>query len=187
MTEDLWIDTSVVWSFKHSELARFADLAKQKRVRLVVHAQVHLEMCRRLRSSRRAQGKEFSASYVDSSLTQLHLHVADFLLDRRTAEAWAALLDERHPGDAWRAAKLAALRSRLPEDARLPAEGVPMTADWHIALEVERVGARIAVDDQGSEWAALRAEGRALSRDEAVTWLHSLPDAPRSLPDPEAG
>lgn len=181
MTEDLWLDTSVLRSFKHSELARFADLAKKKGVRLMVHAHVHLEMCRHLRSSLRAKGREFSSSYIEASLRQLHLCVAKAKLDRDTAEAWAALLDERHTGDAWRAAKLAALRARLPDESRLPPEGVPMTADWLIALEVERVGARIAVNDQGPEWVPLRVAGRALSRPEAMAWLEAHPDAPAEL------
>jgi hypothetical protein len=52
---------------------------------------------------------------------------------------------------------------------------MPMTTDWWVALEVEdHEGDRVAVDDKGGEWDALRKTGRALFADDAIDWLSSL-------------
>ena len=56
-----------------------------------------------------------------------------------------------------------------------------MTADWLIALVVERDPvARIITDDGGEEWRALRGmpPPRALSWNGAMDWRQGLPDAP---------
>lgn len=176
MTPELWLDTSVLRQLNRSKLRELAKLAEDKGVRLVVHAHIHLEYCRYLRGTMRSRGLAFEPSWVRTSLDQLKIDVADARLDRRTAEAWASLLDERYPDDdAWQAAKLDAVRARLPEGARFKADRVPMTTDWLVALEVERTGAWMAVRDDGPEWSALRdaTPPRALSYEEAIAWLTS--------------
>ena len=167
----LWLDSSVAYDTKRTrELSRAAS---GRGVRTVVHAHVHLEQCRQMRIAARAA---FSASRIDSFLSQQGIEVATAVLDRGTAEAFAEQLSTRYPSyGAWQEAKRSAVRATLP-NATIAAR-VPMTADWLIALEVERCGARIAVEDKGEEWNQLRALGRALSFDEALTWLEGLPPA----------
>jgi hypothetical protein len=179
MADVLWLDSSVLRQLKRSQLRALASLAGRKGVRIVVHAHIHLELCRHLRGSMRARGEEFTPSVISTSLDQLGIAVADAMLGRAEAEAWAALLDQRHPDDAaWQEAKLESVKARLPEGTRLRLGDVPMTTDWLVALEVERQGARAAVDDKGPEWRALReAEPcRALSYTEAVQWLKDCAD-----------
>jgi hypothetical protein len=55
---------------------------------------------------------------------------------------------------------------------------VPFTTDWLVALEVERRGMFIAVEDKGEEWRKLRDldPKRALSYEEAILWLTSQDD-----------
>ena len=179
MTDVLWLDTSVV-RLGGSKLRPLADLARKKGVRVVVHAHVHLEACRYYRGSRRARGLDFTESAISTSLDQLGIKVADATLDRVAAEAWAALLDLRYPNDdAWQKAKLETVRTRLPEGVLLPANEVPMTTDWLVALEIERRDAWVAVRDNGPEWRALREAqpGRALTYPETMAWLESRADA----------
>jgi len=176
MTDALWLDTSVLRQLNACKLRELADLAREKGVRVVVHAHIHLERCRKLREQMRARGKDFSQSYVRSSLEQLGIEVAEAALDRTAAEAWALLLDQRYPTEeAWQHAKLDAVRARLPDGTRLGVDGVPMTTDWLVALEVERQGATVAVGDKGIEWRALREASpcRALSYDDTMRWLRS--------------
>jgi hypothetical protein len=91
--------------------------------------------------------------------------------------AWATLLDQRHLyDDVWKQAKLDAVRARLPPGTRLTFAAVPMTTDWLVALEVERRGDRVAVDDTGPEWRALRDARLALNYVEAVEWLEQRAD-----------
>lgn len=178
MADVLWLDSSVV-RLGRRKLEGLAKLAQRKGVHVVVHAHVHLELCRYLRGSMRARGMEFAQSFVSTQLDQIGIFVWDASLGREDAEAWAELLDRRFPTDAaWQEAKLECVKARLPEGTRLRADGVPMTTDWLVALEVERQGARVAVGDKGLEWRALReAEPRrALSYDEAVAWLEDRPD-----------
>jgi hypothetical protein len=174
----LWLDSSVV-RLGPRKLAGLAELARKKGVRVVVHAHIHLELCRYLRAARRARGEAFTPSVVSTSLDQLGIAVADATLGRADAEAWAALLDLRHPDDAaWQGAKLEAVKARLPEGTRLRPGDVPMTTDWLVALEVERQGARVATGDKGPEWRALREAEPclALTYAEAVAWLEGRAD-----------
>jgi hypothetical protein len=185
MADVLLLDSSVLRQLNASKLRGLAGLARRKGVRIVVHAHIHLEYCRHLRGAMRARGIEFTPSTVRTSLDQLGIEVAEATLDRDAAEAWASLLDQRYPDDgAWQAAKLDAVKARLPEGSRLRASGVPMTTDWLVALEVERQGARVAVRDSGPEWDTLRraAPCRALSYPEAVQWLEARADALPSAP-----
>ena len=175
---ELWLDSNV--AFDVPKVRQLAELAKQKGVRVMVHAQVHLEICRQ---QRERQGARFSPQLITTFLEQLGIEVASAQLDRAAAERWAELLNRRYPSkEAWKKAKLQAVKGRLPEGATLPAHRVPMTTDWLIALEVEHRGARVAVEDQGEEWGALRAATPrcALSFEDALRWLHEQDDAPAS-------
>jgi hypothetical protein len=71
------------------------------------------------------------------------------------------------------------VRARLPDEASVTADRVPFTTDWLVALEVERRGAFITVEDKGEEWRALREASpkRALTYAEALAWLTSQDDA----------
>lgn len=177
---ELWLDANVARS--PQKVRQLANLARAKGIAVLVHAQVHLEICRQVRQR---NGDAFDPQLIDSFLAGLDIAVAEAKLDRSTAEAWAEMIHRRYPTDsAWKAAKLSVVRARLPEDASVSADRVPFTTDWLVALEVERREVFIAVEDKGEEWRALR-EGspkRALSYDEAVAWLTSQKDA-----DPLAG
>jgi hypothetical protein len=177
MADSLWLDSSVLrlGAAKKRELA---EKAQEKGVRLLVHPHIHLEMCRYYRESRRKQGKSFEASYVRSSLEQLRIEVATFVMDRDVAETWAERLDQRYPTDEeWQQAKQVSVRARLPEQTKIRAAEVPMTTDWLVALEVEEQGAFIAVGDKGEEWASLRSATprRAMTYAEAIVWLSEKP------------
>lgn len=51
---------------------------------------------------------------------------------------------------------------------------MPMTTDWWVALQVEdEEEDRVAVDDEGGEWQALFAQGRAMTADKAKEWVAS--------------
>ena len=175
---ELWIDSDVARSA--AKVRRLGELAHQKGVKVVVHAQVHLEQCRQVREHAARAGKAFSPRMMESFLDQLGIEIADATTDRATAEAWAELLHLRYPtSGAWKDAKLRAVRARLPDEATVPADRVPFTTDWLVALEVERRGAFIAVEDKGEEWHALRTASpkRALTYDEAIAWLVSVENA----------
>lgn len=157
-------------------MRELSKLAQRKGIAVVVHAQVHLEICRQVRVR---EGAEFSQDLIDSFLETHRVPVIEAQLDRSTAEAWAELLQKRFPtSEAWKKAKLSAVKARLPSEAEVNAHRVPMTTDWLIALEVERRGSYIAVEDKGEEWRALRdmTPKRALFYDEAVQWLSEQPD-----------
>ncbi|WP_437636155.1 hypothetical protein [Sorangium sp. So ce854] len=85
----------------------------------------------------------------------------------------------RYPTDAaWELAKQRTLGGELRADFKVVPGKMPMTTDWLISLAVEEDAAsRIITRDEGEEWRWLReAEPRrALSWDDAVTWLESLP------------
>ncbi len=173
----LWIDSDVARSAKR--VRQLAELAQVKGVKVVVHAQVHLEQCRQTRELAAKAGKPFAPERMQSFLDQLGVEIAEAKLDRATAEAWAELLHNRFPTDeAWKQAKLGAVRARLPDEASITADRVPFTTDWLVALEVERSGGLIAVEDKGEEWRRLREldPKRALSYEEAITWLGSHGD-----------
>lgn len=172
----LWIDSDVARSVP--KIRRLAELAQTKGVKVVVHAQVHLEQCRQVREHAARTGRPFSPERIASFLDQLGVEVASATLDRATAEAWAELLHVRFPTEAaWKQAKLGAVHARLPEEA-VTADRVPFTTDWLVALEVERRGEIIAVEDRGEEWRALReaTPKRALAYDEAIAWLTAQGD-----------
>lgn len=174
----LWLDTNVAWSAR--KVREIADLARAKGIKVVVHAQVHLESCRQTRELAARDGKSFSADRIRTFLQQLDVEVMEATLDQAAAEAWAELLHRRYPTDkAWKQAKLLAVKARLPEDAQLPSAEVPMTTDWLIALEAERRGDYVAVEDKGEEWNALRAATpkRALTFEETLAWLRARADA----------
>lgn len=174
----LWLDTSVAWSAACVRV--IADLAQTKGIKVVVHAQVHLESCRQTREFAARDGKSYSAARVRSFLQQLDIEVVDGSFDQATAEAWADLLHRRYPtSDDWRRAKLLTVKASLPQEAQLSATSVPMTTDWLMSLEAERRGAYVAVGDKGEEWEALRAmiPKRALSYEETLSWLREHPNA----------
>jgi len=178
----LWLDSNVARSVP--KVRELADLAKRKGVRIVVPAQVHLEICRQ---QRERLGAAFSPELVTTFLDQLEIEVAGATLDRAAAERWAELLHRRYPtSDAWKKAKLHCVKAKLPDGTTLPAHRVPMTTDWLIALEVEHRGAIIAVEDKGEEWGALQTATPkcALTYDETVCWLNARDDAtaPSSRP-----
>lgn len=167
----LWIDSSV--AYKPGTLHSICKLATTRRVELVVHPHVHLEMCRRLRCQ---FGPRYSPSYMTSFLEQLRISISTMLLDRTVAERWAGHLHGRFPTDEdWESAKHSTLGGELRADfTHLPGR-MPMTTDWWVALQVhEATEDRIVVDDQGGEWAALRGAGRALTAAEALAWLDKL-------------
>jgi hypothetical protein len=170
----LWLDTSVAWSA--AKVREIAELASAKGIKVVVHAQVHLETCRQMREAAAKAGKSFSPERVRSFLQQLDIQVAQMIFDELKAEQWAELLHRRYPtSKAWKSAKLSTVKARLPPKAQVPVEEVPMTTDWWIALEVERCGAYVAVGDKGEEWEALRAmePKRALNYEETIAWLRA--------------
>jgi hypothetical protein len=170
----LWLDSNV--ARRPGDLRELVARAHRKGIRVVVPAQVHLELCRHLRESKRAA---FSPQFIESFLTQQGIEVIEAQLDRQTAETWAEMLNDRYPtSDQWKAAKLSSVKAKLPDGATLPASRVPMTTDWWIALAVERDSdAIISVDDKGEEWQALRAVKRALFYVETLSWLEDQPDA----------
>lgn len=173
----LWLDSSVI-HLGGRKLDELAKLAKSKGVKVVVHAHIHLETCRRLRESKRAKGEAYSQSHVTTSLDQLGIAIADVTFDRATAEAWAESLGRRYPTSAdWKRAKADSVRARLPAGATVPASEVPMTTDWLVALEIERRGDVVAVEDKGEEWQILRSADpcRAFTYDAAMTWLGARP------------
>jgi hypothetical protein len=168
----LWLDSNVARSVK--DVRELTKRAGPKGIRVVVPAQVHLEICRQVRER---EGMLFSQSLIDTFLAQVGIEVIDTRLDRSTAEAWAEMLNQRFStSEAWKAAKLTSVKAKLPEETTLPASKVPMTTDWWIALAVERdTDAFIAVEDKGEEWKALRALGRAFSYADALLWLDAQP------------
>jgi hypothetical protein len=179
----LWIDSDVARSVP--KVRQLAELAQTKGVRVVVHAQVHLEQCRQVREDAARRGRPFAPERIQSFLDQLGIEVIEARIDRTTAEAWAELIHTRFPTEtAWRQAKLSTVRARLPDGTTVTADRVPFTTDWHVALEVERRRGFVAVEDRGEEWRALREASpkRALSFTEAMAWLAAKADsgAPRA-------
>ncbi|MFS8064737.1 MAG: hypothetical protein ACMG6S_00070 [Byssovorax sp.] len=166
-------------------MRELATLAKMRGVRVVVHAQVHLEICRQRRVK---DGEKFSPDLIDTYLKTLEIEVVDAKLDRAAAERWAELLSPRYPTEkAWKSAKLRSVKARLPDEASLPAHRIPMTTDWLIALAIEDQSAYVAVEDTGEEWNTLRATSprRAFTFAEAIDWLGGLPETssePTSIP-----
>ncbi|MFP2897797.1 hypothetical protein [Corallococcus sp. 4LFB] len=128
---------------------------------------------------RERHGSDFSPQLIDSFLKQQDIEVIGAPIDRTTAETWAELLNSRYTTTAaWKAAKLASVKAKLPDEAVLPASRIPMTTDWWIALAVEHdADAIIAVEDKGEEWRSLREKGRARSFNETLRWLEAQPDA----------
>lgn len=66
----LWLDSNVARSVP--KVRELAELAKRKGVRVVVHSQVHLEICRQ---QRERLGATFSQERVTSFLDQLNIEV----------------------------------------------------------------------------------------------------------------
>lgn len=171
----LWVDSDVARSPK--KLEGLVKLAQRKGVQVVVPAQVYLERCRQMREK---AGESFSPERFDSFIDQLGVEVVAAPLDRARAGAWAELLNRRYPkASDWKRAKLNAVRARLPDEASVDGQEVPMTTDWLTALEVERAGAYVAVEDKGEEWRCLRGMSppRALTYTEAMQWLSGQADA----------
>lgn len=178
----LWIDTNCARSV--IDLRDLTRLARVKGVEIAIHPQVYLERRRQRRGECTKEGKPFKAAIFDGFLSRETIVVVDFLFDQRTAAAWADELDRRYPTDeAWEGAKKATIGGQLRDDYEVLPGKVPMTADWLIALVVERDPvARIITNDGGEEWRALRGmqPPRALSWNGAMDWLQGLPDAPRA-------
>jgi hypothetical protein len=166
------------------DLRALALLAKTKGVQIAIHPQVYLERRRQMRAECTKGGRPFSAAVFDGFLQRERIVVLDFVLDQKTAAAWADELDRRYPTDeAWEQAKKATIGGQLRAAFQALPGDMPMTTDWLIALMVEAdPDARIITGDTGEEWRVLRGTlpPRALSRDEAMDWLHGLPDAPRA-------
>lgn len=176
MTNDsLWLDSSII-RMGIPKLRTLAMLAKEKGVRVFVHAHIHLEMCRYLREN---PVRPFVQSHIDESLDRLGISIADFNLTKEKAESFATMLHDQYPtSDAWKNAKLGSVRARLPANTNVKADTVPMTTDWWVALEVEKRNAYIAVQDKGEEWSALRKMKRAMAYDRCIEWLRErTPDA----------
>ncbi|WP_224245313.1 hypothetical protein [Hyalangium gracile] len=168
----LWLDSNVARS--PADIRELVKRAGPKGIRVVVPAQVHLEICRQVREK---TGTQFSQQLIDTFLAQNGIEVVEARLDRTTAETWAEMLNQRFlTSELWKAAKLSSVKAKLPEGTTLPASRVPMTTDWWMALAVERdANAVIAVEDKGEEWRALRALGRAFSYEDALRWLDAQP------------
>jgi hypothetical protein len=168
----LWLDSNVARS--PADIRELVKRAGPKGIRVVVPAQVHLEICRQVRER---TGMQFSQQLIDSFLAQTGIEVIEARLDRSTAETWAEMLNQQFPSsERWKDAKLTSVKAKLPEGTTLPASKVPMTTDWWIALAVERdANAFIAVEDRGVEWRNLRALGRAFSYADALRWLDTQP------------
>jgi hypothetical protein len=66
----LWIDASV--ARKPRVLSRLTVLAVERQIDVLIHAHVHLELCRHLRGSLRGR---FSPSLVQSYLTQRRIRI----------------------------------------------------------------------------------------------------------------
>lgn len=180
----LWIDTNCAQSVVIiRELVR---LAKPKGVDVVIHPQVYLERRRQMRAECIKKGKPFDAILFDGFLKQQAIGVSDFVLDQETAAVWADELDRRYPTDEeWIRAKQATIGGRLRADFEVLPGKMPMTTDWLIALTVENDAAsRIITLDTGEEWRVLRAmqPPRALSLEEAKSWLRELPTPPVTPP-----
>lgn len=170
----LWMDTNAARSPR--AIRDLCRLAQSRGVEVVVHAQVYLE---RRRQQRVHLGDRFLETAFDGFLEQHRIRVVDIHLDQPTAARWADDLCQRYPTDAaWEMAKHRTLGGELMSDFKVVPGKMPMTTDWLIALAVETDAAsRIITRDEGEEWRRLR-EGvprRALTWDEAVTWLQSLP------------
>src|SRR5690349_11909682 len=130
----LWLDTNVAWSAR--KVREIAELAQAKGIKVVVHAQVHLESCRQTRELAAKGGKKFSGERIRTFLEQLDVEVVKASFDQATAEAWAELLHQRYPTEKdWQQAKLRTVKASLPPEAQVPSAEVPMTTDWLIALE----------------------------------------------------
>ncbi len=170
----LWLDSNVARS--PNKIRELFEKASPKGIRIVVPAQVYLEICRQVRER---EGTKFSQELFDSFLEQKGIKVIGAQLDRATAATWAELLNRRYAtSDEWKTAKLKSVKAKLPDDAVIPAERVPMTTDWWIALAVEHdADAFIAVEDKGEEWRFLRQKGQAGSFEDTLKWLETQPDA----------
>lgn len=170
----LWVDSNVARS-----TVRTKDLcrrAQSKGVEVVVHAQVYLEMRRQRRV---LHGEAFDEHLFDGFLSQQKIRVLDIHLDQPTAAVLADELGRRYPTkEAWERAKQRTLGGSLKAGFEVEPGRMPMTTDWLIAFAAERdADARIITHDGGEEWRRLReAEPRrALSWEEALDWLSSLP------------
>ncbi|WP_437897652.1 hypothetical protein [Sorangium sp. So ce124] len=170
----LWLDTNAARSVQN--LRRLCRLARSRGVDVVVHAQVYLEM---RRQKRVLHGEGFKETLFDDLLEQLPIRVVDIYVDQPTAARWADGLSQRYPTDRdWELAKQSTLGGQLIADFKSIPGKMPMTTDWLVALAVEEDAAsRIITHDEGEEWHQLRVSEprRALSWDEAVAWLQSLP------------
>ena len=174
--DSLWLDSSII-RMGIPKLRPLAQLARQKGVPVFVHAHIHLEICRYLRENPK---RRFDQTYINESLERLGIAIADFHMTKESAETFAAMLHKRYPtSDKWKTAKLGSVRATLPSGATVNVETVPMTTDWWVALEVERLKGYIAVEDKGDEWDALRRMKpcRALSYDDCMDWLRGRTSA----------
>ncbi len=173
----LWIDSDVAQNKEN--LQKLSELSRKKNVELAVSAQVHLEQCRQMRHWCRQKGKRYSASLMTSFLERLRIKTHEVRFSIGDAERWGEILDEQFPGpDDWRDAKLRCVKARLPEGIELTAERVPMTTDWLTSLMVWEKKHFTVVEDKGPQWRWLRSATpkRAMSFDEAVSWLEGFPE-----------
>lgn len=172
MSPRLWIDASV--AHQPGVLRELTKLAKARGVDIVVHAHVHLEMCRHLRCE---WGAEYNPATIKDYFQQQSVHVSDMHLDEATADRWAELLHRRFPStEQWEAAKKSTLGGELSAAFVHERGHMPMTTDGWVALQVEDApDDRVAVEDKGGEWQALRDSGRALTAASAKAWLESMP------------
>jgi hypothetical protein len=168
----LWIDSSV--ARQPRVLRELTDLAKGRGVPVLVHAHVHLEMNRHLRTEKRDR---YSHAMIREYFKGQRIQVSDMHLDEAAADRWAERLSQRYPTMAdWEEAKKSTLGGTLRKEYVQEPGKMPMTTDWWVALQVEdAVEDRVAVDDQGGEWQSLRDAGRALDSEAAKQWLESLP------------
>jgi hypothetical protein len=175
----LWVDTNSARGVR--ELSALASLARTKGVEVTIHPQVYLERRRQMRGECTRDGRPFAEGIFDGFLRREKIVVADFVFDKKTAAVWADELDRRYPtDDAWEGAKKATIGGQLRADFQAVPGKMPMTTDWLIALVVEGdPSSHIITRDTGEEWRALREmqPPRALSWDEAISWLQRLPDA----------
>jgi hypothetical protein len=168
----LWIDSSV--ARRAGTLRQLTELAEERHVDVLVHAHVHLEMCRHLRCE---HGDQYNPDMIREYFRVQRIRIEDMHLDERGADRWAERLYLRYPTmQQWEHAKKSTLGGDLRDGFVHEPGRMPMTTDWWVALQVEdNPDDRVAVDDDGGEWEALRAAGRALKSDAARQWLEGLP------------
>lgn len=106
----LWIDSNA--GRRPKDLSQLSNAAKNSggAMQLAAHAQVHLEMCRYLRTT---LGDAFDATTVTQKLEELGLHIEPLFVGATVADRWAERLFQLYPtDDDWQQAKRQAARSQ---------------------------------------------------------------------------